>query len=96
MKGDPTDWPAYTAYIDAAMAFTERVLPGCGVDLQRLPEWARMGLPGPLWSAFVCPDDIEQRTMVEQLSNGGLEICATAPLAIVAATLAALIAGEAK
>lgn len=28
LKGDPADWPAYTASVDAALALVERALPG--------------------------------------------------------------------
>lgn len=44
---DEWDVPTYTASIDAAVALVERVLPGCGVSIERHPVY------GDWWDAAI-------------------------------------------
>lgn len=72
--------PSITASIDAAVAFAVRVLPGWRYDLHS----PRMG---QTWEAVLMDGDSASR----KIRTG---TAASAPLAIVAATLTALIAQE--
>lgn len=75
LKGDPQDYPAYTASIDAALALVERTL----------PEW-RWGLH--------CHNGLMRGYVVESSPLRPTPVIAdlpTAPLAILAALLKALI-----
>ncbi|GGD31028.1 hypothetical protein [Aureimonas glaciei] len=82
-----------TSSVDAAVGLMERFFPGWVYVTQQSPLWARAGLPGPIFSAAIFPDDVNENDMTDGLSSGeALLVCGTAASSIVAAVLSALIA----
>jgi hypothetical protein len=89
--------PPVTASIDAALALAESVLPGWAIDCQRIPAWARGGLPGPVWGASMFSDDVPADDMMAALNSGSaVHTAPTAPLALTLATLIAIQSSETK
>lgn len=83
------DFPRYTSSIDAALALTERLLPGCGIVIDREPP-AKGGAPaGAAVNGWIGQEGPEGRAWEHFDATGE-----TFPLAILGALLSALIAQD--